>query len=665
MMRERQRGAWQDRIRTRRGVLLFGWIFAAAAVTMRLVEVQFVERQAWVEDARRQHRLTREIPAPRGRILERGGSELAVSHWQVRVAIAPHEIEDTQEVATALDTHLGASIPALQGEEGGWHFVPGRFSFSEVASLRTLRGVHLEAELRRLYPRNGLARGVLGAVIDGVGAGGIEQSMDSVLAGRSGREVVGRDNEGRPIPGQTLTLTAPTTGRDVVLTIDQDLQTISEDALRDALEKMGARGGDLIITDPHTGEILAMTSATHDSRPTLSAVHTSFEPGSTIKPFTTATLLRHGLAALTDSVDTREGRWSVNGRVITDLGTEGWLTLHEVVRSSSNVGMARFAERLSPGQQYTALRDFGFGTRTGVLLPAESSGTLRLPREWSATSAHSLSYGYEIAVTPLQMAMAYGALANGGLLMEPRIVREIRSAGGESEHYGQPRVIRRVVPERVTEALTPVLVDVVEQGTGSRARLSSFAVAGKSGTARATGSDGAYERGAYYASFGAWFPADDPQLLFFVRLDRPEGTYYGGESAAPVTRSTLQSLLSATRIPIDRSKLAQARRDNLPTIPSIRPLASFASLDLTDAGTVSLPASGVSLPVSVQRPSVGSGRLLALPDLRGVPMRVALRRLHKMGLRVHAEGGGLVREVTPAEGTELTAGDTVRVAGGG
>ncbi len=654
------------RIRTRRGILLMGWVVLAGIMMARLVEVQILERQAWVDDAQRQHRLTRAIPAPRGRILDRNGSELAVSHWQVRVAIAPHEVEDFEAVAAALETHLGASLspfPSAPGAERRWHFLPGRYSFTEVAPLRGLRGVHIESELRRLYPGGALARGVLGVVIDGAGAGGIEQSMDSVLAGRSGREVVARDNEGRQIPGDAVTLMPPTAGLDVVLTIDQDLQAISEDALADALAATGARAGDLVITDPRTGEILAMISVDDTGRSTLSAVHTPFEPGSTIKPFTTAALLRHDLAALTDSVDTQQGRWRVNGRTITDVTASGWMTLHEVVRESSNIGIARFAERLSAGQQYTALRDFGFGTETGVGLPGEVSGTLRLPGKWSATSAHSLAYGYEIAVTPLQMALAYGALANGGLLMEPRIVREIRNEYGEPRHYGRARVIRQVVPQWVTEKLTPVLVDVVDRGTGTRARLSSFQVAGKSGTARATGSDNGYEEGAYYASFGAYFPADDPQLLFFVRLDRPDSAYYGGETAAPVTRSTLQNLLSATRIPVDRGKLARARRDR-PVFPPVQPLVRFASTDLAEPGGGVVPISWSSLPARLEIPADASEQPLILPDLEGVPMRVALRRLHKMGLRVRAEGGGRVAAVFPGEGVEVAAGDTVRVVGG-
>ena len=650
--------------RTRRRALLGCWLGVAVLMIVRSVEVQVFERDAWREDALRQHRMTRAVPAPRGRILDRNGGELAVSHWRARVGIATNEILDRDDVAQALLTNLGLSRAEgrrLSGPTRSWRVVPGRYSMTQVAALRGVRGVHVSGELRRLYPREELARGLLGIVLDGVGSEGVEQSMDSVLAGKSGREIVARDHRGREIPGQVVTVQPPVAGRDVVLTIDQDLQAISEEMLANALESSGARGGDLVVTDPRTGEILAMTSVVNGSAGALSAVNTSYEPGSTIKPFTTAALLRYGLASLNDSVDTGDGTWVVNGRRITDVHGEGWMSLHDVVLESSNVGIAKFTDRLSRGQQYTTLRDFGFGTPTGIPLPAEAAGRLRRPDMWSRQSAHSLAFGYELSVTPLQMAMAFGALANGGILMEPLLIKEVHNHAGEPVRFGRPRPIRRVIPEWVGETLTPVLVDVVDNGTGTRARMSSFRVAGKSGTARATGSDGRYEDGAYQSSFGAWFPADDPQLLFFVKLDRPTGAYYGGAIAAPVTRATLESLLSARQAPIDRAALARAQRDRREPPPAA-PLVRFAVA--TEQGVADEPGETRAW-TAARAASTAQDRRMIVPDLEGASLRVALRRLHKMGLRVHLEGGGAVAETFPAGGAAIHAGDTVRVVGRG
>lgn len=652
------------RTRARRGSLLVIWLMLAAVMIARSVEVQVVESEAWAQDALRQQRMTRGVPAPRGRILDRNGGELAVSHWRARVAIAPNEILDRDDVTTALVTNLDlspATARRVSGATRSWHVVPGRYSMTQVAALRGMRGVHVEGELRRLYPREGLARGLLGIVQDGIGREGVEQSMDSVLAGTGGREIVARDYRGREIPGQVVTLLPPVAGRDVVLTIDQDLQAISEEMLANALESTGARGGDLIVTDPRTGEVLALASVVNGSTGSLSAVNTTYEPGSTIKPFTSAALLRHGVASLGDSVDTGDGSWTVQGRRITDVQSHGWMTLHDVILESSNVGIAKFATRLNRGQQYTTLRDFGFGTTTGIELPGEAAGVLRRPEMWSGQSGHSLAFGYELSVTPLQMAMAFGALANGGLLLEPRLIREVHDRAGEPVRFGRPRAIRRAAPEWVTDALTPVLVDVIDNGTGTLARMSAFQVAGKSGTARATGSDGRYEAGAYHASFGAYFPADDPQLLFFVKLDRPDGQYYGGAVAAPVTRATLESLLSARQSPIDRRALARVRRGREGP-QSAEPLVRFAVA--TEQPGVGMEEEMRAVPAA-RWPSPAHDVEMIVPDLDGASLRVALRRLHKLGLRVHLEGGGTVVATVPGAGARISAGDTIRVVGRG
>lgn len=643
------------RVRVRRRIALVCWLAVGGVLVARSVEVQIIERRDWMTDALGQHHKSRMVQAPRGRILDRNGGELAVSHWRAAIGVAPSETRSPDVVAAMLVENLGISSATARralARDRSWSVVPGRYSMTQVARLRGVRGVHVQGELRRLYPREGLARGLLGQVVDGRGAGGAEQSMDSVLAGRPGREVIARDNQGNEIPGQVVTVQEPVPGRDVVLTIDMDVQAIAEDVLADAVAAASARGGDLVVTDPVTGEILAMASVLEGTRAVLSAVTTTYEPGSTIKPFTAAALIRHGVASLADSVDTGDGSWRVRGREITDIGDGGWMSLHQVIQQSSNVGIAKFAARLTRGQQYTSLRDFGFGTPTGVHLPGEAPGLLRRPQAWSGQSAHSLAFGYELSVTPLQMAMAFGALANGGLLMEPRLVKEIRGEGGRPVRFGRPRVIRRVLPSQVAEILTPVLVDVVENGTGTLARMSSFRIAGKSGTARAVGSDGRYEAGAYHSSFGAYFPAENPQLLFFVKLDRPRGTFYGGATAAPVTRVALEGLLSARQSPFDRRALAREQRHYIPPPPTT-PLVRFA----VATGERTRGAE------SELARAAARAEAMSMPMLADASLRVAVRRLHKMGLRVRLEGSGAVVETVPSPGARVRPGDTVRVVG--
>ncbi|MYI66118.1 MAG: PASTA domain-containing protein, partial [Gemmatimonadetes bacterium] len=659
-------GQWTaGRIRIRRRLLLVAWVLVAVVMVVRSAEVQIVERTAWARDAVNQHQKTRDVPAPRGRILDRNGGDLVVSHWRATVAVAPNEVGDRGAVEAALVDELGVrpqTAARVSDPTREWSVVPGRYSMTQVAGLRGLRGIHIQGELRRVYPREELARGLLGVVQDGIGTGGIEQAMDTVLAGRSGSDLVARDNRGREIPGQVVTVEPPLPGRDIVLTIDRDLQEIAEEMLAAALDSTGARGGDIVVTDPMTGEIMALASIAEGSAAALSAVNTTFEPGSTIKPFITTALLRHDLVSPRDSVDTEGGRWEVNGRVITDIHRGGWMTLPDVIRESSNVGIAKFASRLSEGQQYVALRDFGFGTPTGVPLPGEAAGVLRRPELWSNQSPQSLAIGYELSVTPLQMAMAFGAIANGGLLLEPRLVKEVRDHDGSPERFGQPRVIRRVVPESVIRTLTPMLVDVVDSGTATRARMAAYQMAGKTATTRATGSDGRYEDGAYYASFGAIFPADDPQLLFFVRLDRPDGSYYGGATAAPVTLATLEALLSARQSPIDRVALARSQREHVAPAAAT-PLVRFAVATDPVEPEMWVPDPGDAGAAGPAEAPSGTGPAMSVPDLEGASLRVALRRLHKMGLRVRLEGGGTVIATIPEEGMPVVAGDTIVVVG--
>ena len=670
MSRGREARGTARRIRIRRRLLLVAWVLLAGVMVVRSAEVQILERTAWARDAVSQHQKTRDVPAPRGRILDRNGGDLAVSHWRATVAVAPNEVRDRGVVEAALVDELGVraqTAARVSDPTREWGVVPGRYSMTQVAGLRGLPGIHIQGELKRLYPREELARGLLGVVQDGIGAGGIEQAMDTVLTGRPGSDLVARDNRGREIPGQVVTMEPPLPGRDIVLTIDQDLQEIAERMLATALDSTGARGGDIVVTDPMTGEIMALASIAKGSAAALSAVNTTFEPGSTIKPFIATALLRHDLASLGDSVDTEGGRWEVNGRVITDIHQGGWMTLGDVIRESSNVGIAKFAGRLSEGQQYIALRDFGFGTPTGVPLPGEAAGVLRRPELWSAQSPQSLAIGYELAVTPLQMAMALGSIANGGLLMEPRLIKEVRDYDGGALRFGQPKVIRRVAPEHVTRILTPVLVDVVDSGTATRARMSYFMMAGKTGTTRATGEDGRYEDGAYYSSFGAIFPADDPQLLFFVVLDRPDGAYYGGATAAPVTLATLEAFLSARQSPIDRLALVRSQREPMAP-PLANPLVHFAVA--TDPGEPGepetwTPGQGDVVAAGPGESPPDAGRAMSVPDLEGASLRVALRRLHKMGLRVRLEGSGTVMATFPEVGMAVAAGDTIVVVGRG
>ncbi|HUP50929.1 MAG TPA: penicillin-binding transpeptidase domain-containing protein [Longimicrobiales bacterium] len=633
----------------RRRLVLAGWLVGATAVLARAGQVQIVQAAEWREMAEAQHRTDMAIEAARGTILDRDGAPLVVSRERIRVSVAPREIRDIEAVRALLREELGLStsqVVRLTSRDRVWSVAPDLYAPAVRERLRAVSGVHLERVLQRFHPHGDLARSVLGVVQEGAGRGGIEQAFEPLLGGTPGREVVARDNVGREIPGERVTMVAPRAGGEVVLTLDMDLQEIAQQALEEAVEETGARGGDVVVTDPDTGEVLALVSIRDGRTTALSAVNTPYEPGSTLKPFTVASLLDLRLTSIDDTVDVGDGTWEIEGRTLHDTHTEGRLSIGEALRESSNVGIAKAALSLTPGAQYENLRDFGFGSLTGIELPGEVAGTLRRPDRWTSQSAASLAIGYEISVTPLQMAMAYGALANGGLLMQPRLVREIRSSSGAVLERFEARVVRRVIEEDVARTVGRELVGVVEEGTGTSARLGSFAVAGKSGTARLNFGQG-YEQGAYYSSFVGYFPAEAPQLVVFVGLDRPQGTYYGGAIAAPVSRATMEAALAARATPLDRSALLRAARTDAFVSPNVAPARFAARID-------ELP------PPERIEPLDGSAGV-TLPDVAGLPPRVAVRRLHALGLRVSPSGAGDVEGTRPVAGTRVLPGDTVRL----
>ncbi len=637
----------------RRRALLAAWLGAGVVLSLRAGQIQLLQASVWKEAAGNQHREDQKLPAPRGTIRDRSGNPMSVTRERALVHVAPLEVKNAADVESRLIDVLGVSrtrAARLVGTGRGWNSA-GTHPPQVREELRGIPGVYVETTFQRFYPHDDLARGVLGVVLDEKGRGGIERELEGWLAGTPGRQMVARDNVGRPIPGEQITIEAPRAGGEVVLTLDMDLQEIAQAALVEAIDEHEAVGGDVIITNPRTGEILALVSIQNGHSGALSAVNTSFEPGSTLKPFTVAALLNHDLASLNDTVDVEDGTWEVAGRRINDTHTEGRMTIREALRESSNVGIAKAALALEPGVQYENLRDFGFGTRTGIELPGETPGTLRRPGEWSGQSPASLAIGYEIAVSPLQMAMAYGALANGGVLMRPRLIRELRDADGTMVETYEPEVVRRVLDERTAEAVGRALVDVVEDGTGTLARLGSFQVAGKSGTARFS-SGGRYLPGEYSSSFVGYFPADAPQLVVFVKLDRPRsGEYYGGAVAAPVTRATMEAALAANSLNV-RGLLASSRTRPSRVPAEMSPM--FAALPLEPALP---PLEGPEEPQA----QGSSPRAVAVPDVSGLPARIAIRHLHRYGLRVENAGIGDVVRTVPAAGARILPGDTVQL----
>lgn len=649
---------------SRVGVVHGAFVCFAVALVGRAAWVQLRETDRWRARAEVQQVANVELPALRGPILDASGSVLVQSRAVVRLAVAPSEVRQPEALAEGLRR---AGVPAefvrrATDRSRKWVELPGRYASTDVAEVLAMRGVHPTESIERVAPPTDGLRRLLGTIDPhGNGVGGIESALDSVLRGQPGRRALLRDGRGRRLESPEVRGDAPVPGHTVVLTLNQGLQDIAERALAEAVRSMDASGGDIVILDPHGGEIRALASRRAGAATTgATALTEPYEPGSTIKPFVAAALLERGRVRLQDSVPTYNGEWRANGRTIRDVHKARAMSFAEVIQQSSNIGIVQFNERLSAREQYEALRDAGFGTTTGLPYPSESPGRLYPVSRWSGTSRAAMAMGYEVSVTPVQLAAAYAAFANGGVLVEPHLVQELRDASGTTLWRAERRVVRRMMSERTALVMRDLLRDVVTGGTATTANLATFEVAGKSGTARRTSADGrGYESGAYTASFVGLFPADNPQYVILVKLDNPRGaSYYGGRVAAPVSKVVLEAAIAARDASLDRSRLAAAPRrraaDLRPAADSARAVATAAAAESRAA-----PAYVVELG-NTPEPAAALVSERPVPDVRGLPTRRAVRELHRAGFRVQLVSGR-AGDVSPAPGTYLRSGSVVRL----
>ncbi|MGH7531629.1 MAG: penicillin-binding transpeptidase domain-containing protein [Gemmatimonadales bacterium] len=644
---------------------------ALLALLVRAGQVQLLEgrRHAAAAAAQRTERVV--LEARRGALYDRHGIALALTQETYHVGVAPNELRNRREAAVLLARQLRR--PQREVERAlrrRYAWFAGPFTALEVQPLRDLRGVHLEPVLRRFYPAPEFARAVIGRVgSDGRGASGLEHQLDSLLAGTPGAAVVLKDREGRAYESPARLIAPPAAGHDVVLTLDGELQEIAQRALDDALERMDADGGDVVMLDPATGEVLALASRRADGSARPSAFTDAFEPGSLAKIFAAAALLAHRRVRLDERVSGEGGRYERPDRVVVDEHPLPSLTLADAIRVSSNIAMVKFVDRLTPEEQYTMLRAFGFGTPTGIEFPAEAAGRLRLPREWSRPSPASLALGYELSVTTLQLAAAYGAIANDGVLLQPTLIREVRAPDQAGEGGGtwvggglsgavryrhRPQPVRRVLSPAVSAQLRELLSGVAQEGgTGERAALGNFQLAAKTGTARRV-VDGRYAPGQYTASFAALFPAEDPQLVVVMKVDNPQrGSYFAAQTTAPVTRSMLEQALAARTVALDRARLS----DLAATTPVD---ASTGGAPPVTDGVVPYVVPWPYQPDSVRAPAAEPPQRI-VPVVDGRPLREAVRTLHRRGFEVVIKGWGVVHHTWPAGGDEAAAGSTVTI----
>lgn len=542
----------QDRgIRIRILIVTAIILLAAGRIMARTYDLQVVKHDQYLERSRDQHMHSAQLPPSRAPVLDRNGAELAISVMVPSVYADPRDIEDPVSAATVLAPVLEMEYDVLHHRlASGKHFVwlKRRISPDLAKQVTTLdiAGIHITKESKRFYPNRRLASHVLGfAGLDSVGLEGIELEFNEDLIGASQTITGLRDARGGFILADGLQEFSPSYENSIVLSIDKAIQTIAEEELRSTARLFEASAAMAVVVRPNTGEILAVANypdfdpnnygGFNAAKRRNRAFTDRFEPGSTMKIFTMAAAIASGKIKPSDSVFCENGRYTIDDLTIHDSHRDGWLTPLQILQRSSNIGAAKVASRVGKRQLYRYLSRFGFGSPTGIPFPGETGGFLRHYSRWYDVDLASISFGHGISVSAVQLAMAVSAVANGGRLLKPILVKKVLSGNGTVLKEYKPRLHRKVIDGRTAKILTSMLVAVTEEGgTGTGASLPGFPVAGKTGTAQKVDFvTGGYAQDKWTASFVGFVPADDPELVIVVIVDDPLINYYGGVVAAP------------------------------------------------------------------------------------------------------------------------------------
>ncbi|HUL73364.1 MAG TPA: penicillin-binding protein [Vicinamibacterales bacterium] len=648
--------AWRPAIRRRVAFVFAGIALWGAVVEARLVWLQVVQHQAYLARATRQQNSVITPPAMRGDILDRRGAILAASADASALVADPQDVPDPVATAAALCRALGdcstkeqATFVERLSSTKGFAYLRRWRAMSQIQAERVaalkLAGISLYRESGRYYPNMSLAAHVLGFVdINSSGLGGIEYVYDDRVRGVPGKVLARIDGEKHRLEERVEQPTIP--GDTLQLTIDRDLQYIAERELEAGVVENRARGGTAIVVDPWTGEILALANyptfnpnlasqADPDdlhNRATLDV----YEPGSTFKIVTASAAIEEGVLKPTDLIDTNPGVITFPGRkpITEDSGHNyGVLTVEDVIVKSSNIGAIKIGLQTGAERLGRFARRFGFGAALGDDFTGESHGKVWDPAKMSDSTLASMSMGYNVSVTAVQMAMAASVIANGGTLYEPHLVSAFIRDG--ERQVVDPKPLRRAISRETAATLTTFMEGVVERGTAKKAQLDRFQVAGKTGTAKKLTAEGRYSDTDYNASFVGFVPSRRPVFTILVVIDTPRaGHTHGGDVAAPIFKRIAEAALQLEGVPPTINPTpplvisADARRDRpVPQVPEVIPV-------LTPVG---------DHPV--------------MPDVRGLAMRDAVRILTSLGLTVRSSGFGFVTSQTPEPGRAIESGE--------
>jgi cell division protein FtsI/penicillin-binding protein 2 len=671
-------------------MLAAGLLLGLVGLWLRIGWLQVFCHHHYAERAERNQEQRVLVPPVRGNLLDRHGRPLARDLLTCSISAAPGEMPAPAAAARDLARVLRLDPAHLAREFAArprFLWVARRVSpaLGEEIADRKMRGVYVSIERRRDYVLGAAASELLGRTnVDNEGIEGLELELNDELRGHAGWTTLFRVGRSRTVSLARSLRRSPEDGFSAVLTLDADLQSILEAHLARAVDTLHAVRACGLFLDPRTGEILAAANVPHlaDGRARNWNFTDQFEPGSTFKIVVAGASLEEGVAMPGTWIEASATGQAVlaGGAIIHDVHKAPGYRFADAVRWSSNIAMGRLGMMLGAERLYRYASDLGFGGLTGVAFPGEACGKLRSPTHWSGRSCPTIAIGHELSVTPLQLALAYATVANGGVLMNPMLVREIRDAEGHVVRQFQPHAAHRVFSAHTTRMLGAMLAMVVDSGTAKAARVPGLRIAGKTGTAQKYDPRlKTYAVGKYVSSFAGYAPADDPRLVGVIVIDESHSRfYYGGEVAAPVFREVMVDLRGLPRGPFDPGVEQIAARPPSPApvqVPDLRLLPPHsADRRLAECG-LRLHLQGSGPRVLAQDPAAGSAvergagvtawlsapedsidRML--PDLTGVPLREALRRLARLEVRARIHGQGQVVSQQPAPGTALPlAGD--------
>ncbi len=639
-------------LRRRLRTLQIGLMIFFAVICCRLIQIQVVDAAEYKERAMRQYQTRIDLPASRGTLYDRDGNVLASNTMFVSFAADPKvAAEDARAIAAKFSSLFGKPrayyAEKLRSESRFvWLERQVNGAYARRIDRKKLSGLVFRDEPKRLYFQDRLAGQLIGSTnLDNRGMAGLELGLENELRGEDGYVILQRDGRGQAKPTVDYPRVEPRNGHNVTLTIDMWLQSIAEKELRKGVEQNKAVGGLVVMMHPRTGEILALaqypgvdpnhfgSSKPEDQK--LRAVTDMFEPGSVFKVVTASAAFEYKLISPEQNFYAEQGTWVVpiggnRTRKIVDTHKEGTISFRTAMEVSSNIVMAKASNIIGAEKLYTMARAYGFGTETGLEYPGEVKGLLKKPMEWSTTSLNSIAYGYETGVTPIQIACAYAAVANGGVLMKPFIVKKITDASDVVLSETQPQQIRRVVSDGTARLLANVFEGVVQRGTGKAAKIDGVRIAGKTGTSRKI-VDGKYSATDHTASFVGYFPVEDPQVLCLVMMDIPGGNLYtGGTTSAPVFHAIAEQVITST--------------DYVAPVPSADSLARR---------TVMAAAAPAPKKKIVPRPEFNGP---VIPDVTGCSVRKAVGILTAEKYQPVVKGSGVVIAQDPAAGHPAKAG---------